>query len=325
MVGMAQQVTADHDVPPVRKRPGQCPACGSSRISDTPPPTQTVRLGRCRTCDLRWSLDPPDARELEVLYRSGFYEPAPPRGAPLAPLLHRVNNSFRLREIAGLTPGRLLDVGCGKGRFLAAARGIGWNVQGLEYAAASAEAARANFGVDVIVGDFLDVPLDNTYDALTMWHVLEHLSDPRGALARAAEAIRPGGRLVVSVPNIDSLQARLGGDAWFHLDYPRHLYHFTPRALSALVEAAGFRVQRITYLYPEMEVIGLIQTALNRVGIERDLLYRFAKRDPTARFGPGVIASVGLALAVAPAAAAWAALAPALRTGVSMQLVAERP
>ena len=93
---------------------------------------------------------------------------------------------------------------------------------------------------------------------------------------------------MISVPNGDSLQAHLGGERWFHLDLPRHLFQFTPRSLAALIERAGLRVVRIGHLYPEMEAIGLVQTTLNRAGFEDDLLYRFAKRDPSARSGPRV-------------------------------------
>ena len=180
------------------------------------------------------------------------------------------------------------------------------------------------YGVNVIAGDFLELDVEGPFDAVTMWHVLEHLPDPLGAVVRAVDLMRPGGRLVISVPNVDSLQARFGGERWFHLDLPRHLFHFGPRSPSALVERAGLRVVRIGHLYPEMEAIGLVQTALNRAGFENDLLYRFAKRDPSAPRGAGVAGSAALALAAAPAAIAWSAVAPLLRTGASIQLVAER-
>jgi SAM-dependent methyltransferase len=298
--------------------------CGSLPVTHVLSWQHGFRIARCQSCGLSWRLDLPGPDELDVLYRSGFYVPAPPRGGRLARKLHLLSSAVRLRALDGIAPGRLLDVGSGKGAFLAAARDAGWETLGVEYAPEAAEAARAAFGVDVIVENFLDVRELGTFDLVTMWHVLEHLTDPIGALARAADCLNPGGRLLVSVPNLESLQARLGGEDWFHLDLPRHLFHFTPRSLTTLVERAGFRVVRISYLYPEVEVIGLLQTALNRLGIENDLLYRFAKRDPAARLGPGVVASLVLALAMAPAALAWAAIAPALRTGASMQLIAER-
>ena len=174
-------------------------------------------------------------------------------------------------------------------------------------------------------GDFVSLPLEPDYDVITMWHVLEHLPDPFAAVRHAAELLRPGGRLVISVPNIASLQARIGGDRWFHLDLPRHRMHFTPRSLSALVTRSGMKVDRIGHFYPEMEAIGLVQSILNKTGTETDLLYRFAKRDPSAAFGPPVAASLAVAVVVAPAAITWTLVAPMLRTGASIQLVAHRP
>jgi SAM-dependent methyltransferase len=301
-----------------------CMACGSSDLSVVTFASRPVRLGECQDCGLRWLLDAPVGDGLAELYQSGFYEPAPARGGAFVRELHRLNNAIRLRELDGMTPGRLLDVGCGKGRFLAAAQAAGWDVLGVEYAPASAEAAHAAYGVEVVVGDFLELDLPGGFDAVTLWHVLEHLPDPGASVARARDLVRPGGRIVISVPNGDSLQAHLGGEQWFHLDLPRHLFQFTPRSLSALVERSGLRVVRIGHFYPEMETIGLIQTALNRMGFGDDLLYRFAKRDPSARSGPRVYGSLALALAAAPVAVAWSGIAPLLGTGASIQLVAER-
>lgn len=301
-----------------------CPACGQRQMSVIELTDRQVRLGRCGRCGLRWLLEPPAGEELSALYASGFYEPAPPRGGRLIRELHRLNNTVRLRELRDVAAGRLLDVGCGKGWFLAAARDAGWRVVGVEFAPTSAAAARVTHRVDVVPGDFLEVSLDGEFDVVTMWHVLEHLADPAAAIARAAELLRPGGLLLVSVPNIDSLQARFGGEQWFHLDLPRHLFHFGPRSLTAIVERAGLRVARIGHFYPEMEVIGLVQTALNRVGIERDLLYRFAKRDPSVAFGPSLAASLVLAAAAVPLALAWSAIAPLFHTGASIQMVAYR-
>lgn len=316
-------------MPRTTQRPGNtgtpCAACGRPVPSSVVAAAGSRQLAGCPSCGLRWLLDPPRGPELAALYTSGFYEPAPPRAGGLARGLHRVNNALRLRELAGLPPGRLLDVGCGKGRFLAAARDAGWDGIGVEFAPASAAAARDLAGVDVLVGDFTEIAVPGEFDAITFWHVLEHLPDPAAAVARAARLVRPGGRVVISVPNIDSLQARFGGDSWFHLDLPRHLFHFGPRSLTSLVERSGLRVIRVGHVQPEMEAIGLVQTLLNRAGMEQGLLYRFAKRDPDARLGRQVLGSLALAAAVAPAAVFWSALAPLLRTGASIQLVAERP
>jgi SAM-dependent methyltransferase len=207
---------------------------------------------------------------------------------------------------------------------LAAARDAGWSALGVEFAAGAAAVSRERHGVDVIVGDFLSVPIAGPFDAVTMWHTLEHLQDPEAALQASAALLAPQGRLIVSVPNSSSAQARFGGDAWFHLDVPRHLFHYTPEALTALLKRTGFDVERIDFFYPEMEAIGFIQTVLNKAGLGEDTLYRFAKRDETVAQGGRLFTSGALALAVAPAAAAWSLMAPLLRTGASMQFLARK-
>lgn len=304
--------------------PWQCVACGergtTSRLLTYP----QGKLARCPACGLCWNVEPPSADVLGSLYQTGFYGGRTPRAGAVAALLHRVNNAVRLRELRGMSAGKLLDVGCGKGRFLAAAREAGWDVRGVEFAPHLAAEARDRYGVDVRAGDFLEVPLETPFDVVTMWHVLEHLPRPADAVARSWELLRPGGRLVVSVPNIESVQAVLSGASWFHLDLPRHLFHFTPRSLRRLVERHGFRVEWIGHFYPEMEIIGLIQSALNALGLEPDRFYLYLKRDPTARLDRVVAISAALATAMLPGAAAWALLAPVVRSGASIQVAARR-
>ena len=304
---------------------GTCIACGASTKDAVQRVRGPYRVVNCAGCGLGWLIDPPEGDDLEGLYRSGFYEPGPARGAHFIELGHRFNNTVRMRELRGLPVGRLLDVGSGRGRFLGAAKAAGWDVVGIEFEPAMAEASSRRFGVEVIVGDAVRAEVHGPFDVITMWHVLEHLPDPRAALGRAAGLLRPGGTLIGSVPNNDSLQARLGGDAWLHLDIPRHIYHFTPGSLSRLVERAGLGVERIGHFYPEMEILGVIQTILNRLGVEPDLLYRFAKRDRTVMLRPEVFLSVVVATAMLPLALSWTVLAPLLRTGASIQLVARRP
>ena len=199
------------------------------------------------------------------------------RGGSSVALLHRLNNEIRLREIQDVAPGRLLDIGSGKGRFLAAARGRGWDVIGVEYASATAAAATAAYGIRVISGDFLDAPIEGPFDVVTMWHVLEHLPDPPAALRRVEGLLRPGGRVVVWSRTSTARRRTWGARPGSDLDPARHLFHFSPRSLRAMVEGSGFAVDRIGHTYPEMEFIGLIQTVLTKARIEEDLLYRFFK------------------------------------------------
>jgi SAM-dependent methyltransferase len=299
-----------------------CIACGATIEPSDHHDIAGHPSATCPRCGLRWLTDPPQGEELAALYSSGFYEPGPARANGLVELGHEFNNTIRLRELRGLGHGRLLDIGSGRGRFLAAAKSAGWDVTGIEFEPGLAEMSARRFGVPVVVGDAVSADVDGPFDVVTMWHVLEHLPDPHAALERAAALLRPGGTLIVSVPNNDSLQARLGGDAWLHLDIPRHLWHFTPASLARLVSRSGLRVVRIGHFYPEMEAIGVIQTVLNRMGVEPDLLYRFAKRDRTVMLRPNVIVSLAVAATMLPVALVWTVLAPLFRSGASVQLVA---
>jgi SAM-dependent methyltransferase len=228
----------------------------------------------------------------------------------------------RLVGSLGQPKGELLDVGAGKGHFMAAARELGWHVDGIEFSAASAATAAELYGVEVRVADFMSMPDDGRlYDAVVMIHVLEHLPDPRFAIARARSLLAPGGRLLISVPNAASLQARLFGSRWLHLDLPRHLYHFTPDALSVLLEGSGFEVTHRDTFSPDIEITGFVQSVLNRVGLGSNVAVRFIKRDATvggigATLGPLVVATVTV-----PGAIAWAIAAPMLGGGASLQMV----
>jgi len=164
----------------------------------------------------------------------------------------------RLREVERHRgAGRLLDVGCGKGGFLRGARDRGWRCFGVEISFQASNDAR-RMGLDVATGRFEDVDYpDSFFDVITMYHVLEHLHDPRQALSKAYQLLKSEGLLVVAVPNFDSLQARLFGQRWYHLDAPRHLYHFTPRTLKMLLHQIGFKVLETRWFSVEHNWVGI--------------------------------------------------------------------
>jgi SAM-dependent methyltransferase len=173
----------------------------------------------------------------------------------------------------------VLEVGAGDGRFLARLARGGYEVSGIEPSAAACAAARGQ-GLEVEnVGIEAARIEERSRDAVVLWHVLEHLEDPQGALRRIRSWLAPGGRVVVACPDLASLQARIGGDRWFHQDVPRHRTHFTSRGLRLLLKRSGFRVQRVSHLLIEQNPLGMWQTLLNRLTRERDFAFRFIKRD----------------------------------------------
>jgi SAM-dependent methyltransferase len=139
--------------------------------------------------------------------------------------------------------GRLLDFGCGGGSYLARMHRQGWQVVGLDASPAAVRRVREDLGLLAMEGS-LPCPVlpAKSFDAVTMWQVLEHVHDPMEVLRDAHRLLAAGGRLVVAVPNIDSLAFRLFGSCWYSLDLPRHLTHFTPTTLYQMLDRAGFRV-----------------------------------------------------------------------------------
>jgi ubiquinone/menaquinone biosynthesis C-methylase UbiE len=139
--------------------------------------------------------------------------------------------------------GRILDVGCGDGRFLWALDPGCWRRTGVEFAAPVVELVHSRMpDLNLIVGDIhADQLSESSFDVLTLWHVLEHLPDTRNVLRRAFRLLDSGGSLIVSVPNIAGLQAPLFRRHWYCFDdVPRHLHHFSPQSLRLLLVEAGF-------------------------------------------------------------------------------------
>jgi SAM-dependent methyltransferase len=143
--------------------------------------------------------------------------------------------------------GRLLDVGCATGRFLYRMRGVGWRVAGIEIDPAAAAKAQS-VTPEIFLGDPIDAPFgDGCFDVVTSFHVVEHLPRPLPALSRMIGWLAPGGLLIVEVPNVAGLGGRLFGRYWSGLDFPRHLVHFTPATMTAMVERAGGCVVAVSH------------------------------------------------------------------------------
>lgn len=141
---------------------------------------------------------------------------------------------------------RLLDFGCGSGRFLQEMHAQGWQVLGVDVATSVVLRIREELGLPALVGD-LSLPSIRaaSFNVITMCQSLEHVHDPLRTLQQAHHLLAAGGRLYVSVPNIDSLPFRAFGTDWYGLDLPRHLTHFTPKTLREMLARAGFHPGRI--------------------------------------------------------------------------------
>lgn len=139
--------------------------------------------------------------------------------------------------------GRLLDVGCATGTYLAEIRKLGWDVQGVEPHEEAAEYARRRLGLNVFTGDLFAGRLpDSDFDTVTLWDVLEHTHDPLAVLREVHRLLKPSGLVAFSVPNPNSKEAKGFGPDWIGFDTPRHLFLFGGASLQCLLEESNFEL-----------------------------------------------------------------------------------
>jgi SAM-dependent methyltransferase len=304
-----------------------CPACGGSLsawrsvpASDPSIAPAVFELWRCKRCGTAVTA----GAAVPELHDSGAYSPGVPRLHAWAMPALRAFDARRLALLASAVPrgARMLDAGAGRGRFVAAARAAGYDAFGIEPSLRGASAAAA-IGARVERASIGEAEVEaGSLDAVTLWHVLEHLDDPAAALARIAGWLAPGGALLVGVPNLASLQARVGGDRWYHLDVPRHRVHFTAAGLDALLRASGFEPVRTSHVLLEHNPFGMWQSFVSRFTAHPSYLYNLLKRNAPARSRDLLMTL--LAVPLAPVAAAAELAAGLARRGGTIAVLARR-
>jgi SAM-dependent methyltransferase len=234
--------------PRIRWEEPSCPLCGDDHrmpfveAADPTPGGDGLRFAvvRCGGCGLHFTSPRPDRATIGQFY--------PPTYGPFRKPRDRDRSArYRaLEAVIGDGPGRLLDFGCGAGGLLAWAAHRGWSVTGIDVSEDAVATVRRGLGVRALHGTLPYPKLSGElFDVITMWHVMEHVHEPLAVLAEAHRLLAPGGRLVIAVPNIDSTAFRRFGSAWYGLDLPRHLTHFTPATLRSMLERAGFMQVRV--------------------------------------------------------------------------------
>lgn len=190
-----------------------------------------------------------------------------------------ITNWLRWRKVKRYFPDwrvkKVLDIGCGKGGFLRHLKLQGWQVNGVELIASPyAEFwKRANLEVTTVseVDEAKYSP--GSFDLVTFWHVFEHLPSPPGVLDMVFKVLKPMGILVIAVPNINGLQAKLFKENWFHLEVPRHLFHFSKKSLSRILQDHGFDLIKIKNYSLEYDTFGALQSCLNLVCYNKNFLF----------------------------------------------------
>ncbi|HZH94662.1 MAG TPA: class I SAM-dependent methyltransferase [Flavisolibacter sp.] len=233
----------------------ECPVCSNSRINplltvaDNSVSKESFVIWQCAHCTLRFTQDAPDENSIERYYKSENYISHTNTDEGFINQLYKRVRKYTLEQKAalinattGIKEGTLLDVGCGIGAFLHTMGAKGWNVKGLEPDSNARKLAKKLYDIDAEEPAQLFQLSPGSFNAITLWHVLEHVHELHGYMKQLKNLLASNGRLFIAVPNYTSLDADMYGVNWAAYDVPRHLYHFTPTAMTALVEQHGMKV-----------------------------------------------------------------------------------
>ncbi|MBN1841366.1 MAG: class I SAM-dependent methyltransferase [Deltaproteobacteria bacterium] len=244
-----------HDERPI------CPLCKSRSTRPRPGYQHVVpgdwSLYQCSDCGTSFIHPMPDSETLSGYYDVDYYGQGGGKFVGSVEAIVRFFRYLRARAVRRLIPqGRVLDVGCGRGLMLKFLKSWGYRVDGIELDTVAGDRASRNLNQQIF--RTLEEPTQrrsDPYQAICFWHSLEHMPEPGKALEMADRLLAPGGLLVISAPHMESLQSRLSGPSWLHLDLPRHVIHFDMKRLAAFFQTRGYRVIHHRHFSQEYNVI----------------------------------------------------------------------
>lgn len=232
-----------------------CPSCGSKAIAemltakDYTVSHETFSIWECSDCQLRFTQNIPNADAIGKYYQAEEYISHSNTNKGLINRLYQMVRDYTLiqkrkliRRVAGKQTGDILDIGCGTGEFLGTMLQSGWKTTGLEPDLGARKQAIDNFGLEVHESNHLFELAAGQQDVVTMWHVLEHVHRLHDYLDTIHQLLREDGRLIIAVPNYQSVDATHYQSDWAAYDVPRHLYHFSPNSMKQLLGNHGFEL-----------------------------------------------------------------------------------
>jgi SAM-dependent methyltransferase len=238
-----------------------CPLCSSENIEmkiqcrDYFISKKEFPVYRCTSCDFNFTQDYPDENEIGMYYESPDYISHSDTSEGFVNKLYRAARTLMLRRkrnlvknTTGLSKGKILDIGSGTGYFAAEMKKAGWTVNGIEINEKARNFSFSHFGLTIYPPEEIDSLTSDSFDCITLWHVLEHFHDPFNYFSQIRRLLKPGGVCVVALPNCSSYDAVYFKSFWAAWDVPRHLWHFRPGTFSLFSEKARFSLDSIGVL-----------------------------------------------------------------------------
>lgn len=223
---------------------------------------EKFRVVRCRQCGLVFVNPRPAKEEINKFYPEERYWAGEFCEKDYRPIYRPILEGFP-------GSGKILDVGAGTGALLNFFKENGWQVFGNEVAKEMVDDASKNFGIKLEGKDTLEISFpDSFFEAIVFNNSLEHLYQPRETLMRVRGWLKPNGLLIVTVPNIESLGFKIFGQYWNSLQPPKHLYLFSPKTISKMLEKTGFKPMEVRHDY----------SVHNTYSLEQSLRFRFSPK-----------------------------------------------
>ncbi len=248
-----------------------CPVCTSEKITpvfsakDNTVSQQDFLIMHCSNCTARFTQAVPTEENIGKYYASENYIS---HSDTADGLINKLYHTIRKRTIAGKknlvekqtgsSAGQVLDVGCGTGAFLHAMKLAGWQTTGLEPDAAARKKAETLYGITPQLPPDLFSLAQNSLQAITMWHVLEHVHQLHSYMAQLQKLIAANGKIFIAVPNYTSYDAQHYGKDWAAYDVPRHLYHFSPQSMAQLVAQHGLKIEKIKPMWFDSYYVSML-------------------------------------------------------------------
>ncbi len=249
----------------------QCPVCKSEQVhfalkaKDHTVSGEYFEIWECNHCSLRFTRNPPPPESIGRYYQSENYiSHSNTRKGIVNTLYHQVRNrtlaskSKLMHSVTGLKQGDHLDIGAGTGAFVQCMNGKGWHSQGIEPDETARQRALSDHGTRLLPAEAFQTFPEATLDAITLWHVLEHVHELHPYLVHIKKLLKPSGKLLIAVPNYTSYDGMKYKENWAAYDVPRHLYHFSPASMKYLLDANGFNLIRMEPMWFDSFYISLL-------------------------------------------------------------------
>ena len=232
----------------------KCPVCDSINInkistaSDYLVSGESFNIMECEKCSLRFTSPIPNENEIGKYYESDKYISHAKRVTSIFDLVYKIIRKFTLQskrktveQFSKKQSGTLLDIGCGTGDFLIKMKNYGWEINGVEINNSARAIAEKSIGKTIFnQNEFFNS--DKKYDAITLWHSLEHLHELKKYLQKISKSLNANGVVIIAVPNYNSSDAEYYQKDWAAYDVPRHLYHFSFDSMLELMTGFGFEL-----------------------------------------------------------------------------------